>query len=85
MTDKTTLGIVYVCEDIALDQNITMHDLVTWNAWVGSESNCDKGIYANLTEADERPVCVGVGGSEASSSGARLPSATLLPIIMASM
>lgn len=62
-----------------------MKNLVTWNPWVGSESNCDKGIYANLTEAEERPVCVGVGGPGASSSGTQLPSATLLPTTMSSM
>jgi hypothetical protein len=74
---------VYLCEDIALDQNITIKDLVSWNPWVGSESNCDRGVYVNLTEADERPVCVGVGGQGASSSGTRLPTASLLPTTMA--
>lgn len=62
-----------------------MKDLVSWNPWAGSESDCDKGIYANLTEADERPVCVGVGGAGASSSGTQLPSATLLPTTMGSI
>ncbi|KAK3296369.1 uncharacterized protein B0H64DRAFT_442686 [Chaetomium fimeti] len=55
MIDNPPRDVVYACEDITLDQNITMSDLDGWNPWVDSESSCDTGLYANLTEADERP------------------------------
>lgn len=60
---------VYPCEDIALDHNITVSDLMTWNPWIGpSLSVCDTGIYANLPESSERPICVGTGTRSNTSS-----------------
>ncbi|KAK4660328.1 hypothetical protein QC762_0017910 [Podospora pseudocomata] len=60
---------VYPCEDIALDHNITVSDLMTWNPWIGpSSSVCDTGIYANLPESSERPICVGTGTRSNTSS-----------------
>ncbi|KAK4682659.1 hypothetical protein QC764_0021480 [Podospora pseudoanserina] len=64
-----TFTSLYPCEDIALDHNITVSDLMTWNPWIGpSSSVCDTGIYANLPESSERPICVGTGTRSNTSS-----------------
>jgi hypothetical protein len=47
-------------------------ELVSWNSWVGSMSNCDRGIYAGLADVGERPVCVGVEGNGPIASSATL-------------
>lgn len=36
------------------------------NPWIGPD--CDKGIYADLDDADERAVCIGAKGDSTSSS-----------------
>ncbi|KAK2038552.1 LysM domain-containing protein [Colletotrichum somersetense] len=51
----------FLCADIAEDKNITVSDLVKWNTWIGTESDCDKGLYANLDANAERGVCVKAG------------------------
>ncbi|KAI8152690.1 hypothetical protein K4K49_003054 [Colletotrichum sp. SAR 10_70] len=48
----------FLCADIAEDRNITVGDLVRWNTWIGEESDCDAGLYADLAEDAERGVCV---------------------------
>ncbi|KAF6812966.1 LysM domain-containing protein [Colletotrichum plurivorum] len=50
----------YLCSDLAESRNITVADLVSWNPWIGSEEDCDAGLYANLASAGERPVCTAV-------------------------
>ncbi|RYP81114.1 hypothetical protein DL770_005977 [Monosporascus sp. CRB-9-2] len=71
---------LYTCEDLAHDQNITVSDLVSWNSWIGAHSACDIGLYADMAETGERPVCVGVGGSGPITSGSTVtPTATSQP------
>ncbi|KZL86126.1 hypothetical protein CI238_09105 [Colletotrichum incanum] len=47
----------YLCEDLVQGRNITVADLVSWNSWIGTEADCDAGLYAGLADADERAVC----------------------------
>ncbi|KAI9927171.1 hypothetical protein ASPWEDRAFT_177630 [Aspergillus wentii DTO 134E9] len=51
----------YLCKDITDDTRISLQQLTSWNPWVGAD--CDKGLYADLKDGDQRPVCIGVNST----------------------
>ncbi|KAK2013707.1 LysM domain-containing protein [Colletotrichum eremochloae] len=54
----------YLCEDIVQGKDFTVSDLVSWNPWIGSEGDCDAGLYAGLAPSGERALCIsGAGGA----------------------
>jgi hypothetical protein len=57
----------YLCANIESDFSITQVHFLDWNSWIGS--NCDTGLYENLSNYDSRAVCVGVGTSTTTTSG----------------
>ncbi|KAI1860784.1 uncharacterized protein JN550_011246 [Neoarthrinium moseri] len=66
----------YSCEDIADDHKVTVSNLMAWNPWIGDQSSCDTGIYADLEESADRPVCVGVDSNGGGATITRPPSTT---------
>lgn len=57
---------------IASDFHITIAQLQTWNPWIGSD--CDTGVYANLTDDNQRAICVAVNGSSPTMTATIGPS-----------
>lgn len=64
----------YLCDDVASDNNITVATLQSWNSWIGSD--CDTGLYANMSYYDERAVCIGINSTALTSSAGVGPSGT---------
>ncbi|KAJ2983294.1 hypothetical protein NUW58_g6276 [Xylaria curta] len=58
------------------DQNTTVSNILQWNPWIGDQSQCDAGLYANLQELEERPVRIGVNSNGGGPTTASSPSAT---------
>ncbi|XHG07898.1 hypothetical protein AWENTII_011030 [Aspergillus wentii] len=50
-----------IAADITDDTRISLQQLTSWNPWVGAD--CDKGLYADLKDGDQRPVCIGVNST----------------------
>lgn len=68
---------MYGCANIETDYSITAAQLTAWNTWLSS--NCDTSLYANLTDGNDRPVCVGVNASATATGQASAPPSTTLP------
>ena len=52
----------YDCAQIESEYSIAASDLAKWNTWLGSD--CDTNLYANLTDGDYRPLCVGINATQ---------------------
>jgi hypothetical protein len=67
---------------LAEDSHVSIEQLQEWNSWIGSD--CNTGLYANLTIDDDRAVCIAVNASAPTMTAKPGPS-TVLATMTASM
>ncbi|PSK56663.1 hypothetical protein B9Z65_6287 [Elsinoe australis] len=77
-------NLTYTCAMLAEDYRITSQDLTRWNPWVGTD--CDKGLFADLSYYDERAVCIGVNSTVPSATASTPPTtATTSTVVFADL
>jgi hypothetical protein len=54
------------CSSVAVDYNVTIDNLRSWNTWLGSD--CDASLFSNLDDITYRALCVGINGTNGTTT-----------------